>query len=286
VLLDIARAFSLARMPTRTAIGKLSTHLLLGIYASLAPLFMSLLEKKPPLGRVQHLGAARHERAPDCPLHRPAALRRRVRFFAQVWMVWPFRHGVPHSAGGVLRPPSTYTTASWRTNSRSRGSWSPKRSTIFSAMKWCRISQPTRRCSASGTMSLTPRFMRACPQGAGDAHFSARPLRAEICVTPVCELSAVGLAHVYRGGMGEIRARYMRGTCAVHARLTPRRSCLPCDPPPPGIPRSGFFPYRTAGAWRQPGRPCPPYAVLLPALWRTGWERLSSPCRRQTGRPE
>src|SRR5262249_19456483 len=38
--------------------------------------------------------AARHERAPDCPLHRAAALRRRVRFFAQVWMVRPFRHGV------------------------------------------------------------------------------------------------------------------------------------------------------------------------------------------------
>src|SRR5262245_26086748 len=53
VLLDIARAFSLARMPTRTAIGKLSTHLLLGIYASLAPLFMSLLEKKP-LDRQPH----------------------------------------------------------------------------------------------------------------------------------------------------------------------------------------------------------------------------------------
>src|SRR5262249_34517796 len=47
------------------------------------------------LGRVQHLGATRHEHAPDCPLHRPAALRRRVRFFAQVWMVWPFRHDVP-----------------------------------------------------------------------------------------------------------------------------------------------------------------------------------------------
>src|SRR5262249_44985606 len=56
------------------------------------------------LGRVQHRGAARHERAPDCPLHRPAALRRRVRFFAQVWMVWPFRHGVAftRSAGGGL----------------------------------------------------------------------------------------------------------------------------------------------------------------------------------------
>src|SRR5262249_32089283 len=53
VLLDIARAFSLARMPTRTAIGKLSTHLLLGSYASLAPLFMSLLEKKP-LDRQPH----------------------------------------------------------------------------------------------------------------------------------------------------------------------------------------------------------------------------------------
>src|SRR5262249_18066930 len=39
--------------------------------------------------------AARHERAPDCPLHRAAALRRRVRFFTQVWMVRPFRHGVP-----------------------------------------------------------------------------------------------------------------------------------------------------------------------------------------------
>src|SRR5262245_8181827 len=50
------------------------------------------------LGRVQHLGAARHEHAPDCPLHRPAALRRRVRFFAQVWMMWPFRHSVPFSA--------------------------------------------------------------------------------------------------------------------------------------------------------------------------------------------
>ena len=33
------------------------------------------------LGRGQHPGAARHKRAPDCPLHRPAALRRRVRFF-------------------------------------------------------------------------------------------------------------------------------------------------------------------------------------------------------------
>src|SRR5262249_47076380 len=166
-------------------------------------------------------------------------------------MVWR----TTHSAGGVLRPPSTYTTASWRTNSRSRGSWSPKRSTIFSAMKWCRISQPTRRCSASGTMSLTPRFMRACPQGAGDAHFSARPLRAEICVAPVCELSAVGLAHVYRGVWG----RYARGTCAVHARymrvsrlddlacrVTPRRPVFldpdfsPIEQPAHGVSQGGL----------------------------------------------
>src|SRR5262249_29362522 len=54
--------------------------------------------------RVQHLGAARHEHAPDCPLHRPAALRRRVRFFAQVWMVRPFRHGVPRGVAVVPYP--------------------------------------------------------------------------------------------------------------------------------------------------------------------------------------
>src|SRR5262245_4361284 len=47
--------------------------------------------------------AARHERAPDCPLHRAAALRRRVRFFAQVWMVRPFRHGVPSRATRYAR---------------------------------------------------------------------------------------------------------------------------------------------------------------------------------------
>jgi len=53
-------------------------------------------------GRGQHLGAARHEHAPDCPLHRPTALRRRVRFFAQVWMVLPFCHGVPFSGPPAL----------------------------------------------------------------------------------------------------------------------------------------------------------------------------------------
>ena len=43
--------------------------------------------------RSQHLGIARHEGAPDCPLYRPAALGRSARPFAQVRMLSPFHRG-------------------------------------------------------------------------------------------------------------------------------------------------------------------------------------------------
>jgi hypothetical protein len=44
--------------------------------------------------RSQHLGIARREGAPDCPLYRPAVLGRSARPFAQVRMLSPFHGGV------------------------------------------------------------------------------------------------------------------------------------------------------------------------------------------------
>ena len=96
--------------------------------------------------------------------------------------------------GGAVIPPSTYTTASWRISSRSRGSTRPKRSTIFSAMKWCRISQPTLRCRASGTMSSIPRIMRRCVSREPGAALARYPKRAAL-------LPAVGLDRMRCGAM-------------------------------------------------------------------------------------